>query len=72
MCLMVGESSKLNKRTACGCQHMTVRCLIVDRMAKSKKRHNSYTNEFRLISLHFFKLLDLLTVIIYSKLSEIL
>ena len=44
----------------------------MDRMAKSKKRHNSYKNEFRVISLHFCKLLDLLTVIIYSKLSEIL
>ena len=44
----------------------------MDTMAKSEKRHNSYKNEFRIISLHFCKLLDLLTVIIYSKLSKIL
>ena len=27
MCLMVGESSKLNKSTACWCQHMTIQVL---------------------------------------------
>ena len=44
----------------------------MDRMAKSKKRHNSYQNEFKSYFSSYLQAANLLTVIIYSKLSEIL